>query len=1053
MFKKLTVKKQLLAMIAMVLIAFSALAAIVWSAMDKIVDAANGMEQGKDIVADVLPPPLYLIEAHLMALQLLRSTPEESAALVNKLEQLNNDYQQRNQYWSEQALSDNLQTTLLIVQKKTADEYWHYLFKELIPAIQSDPAAVDEIKLWRLYQAHRGAVDKTVLASSQYAQQTKQNLNDMVTNIRLWVPLITLVAVLLVGTLMMVSADDILGRLGGEPSTMQKLAHLIALGDRSIKLKPEYGGEQSLAASIALMQNNLQSTIYLLQEERQRLQTLLNTIPDLVWLKDLNGVYLACNPRFAQLFGHEEKDIVGKTDFDFLTPEQARFIQHQDQDAIRTGQVMIYKETVVYAGDAHREILEKTKAPVFGENGQPIGVLGVARDVTETQTLIRQLEQARQEAQRSNSAKSAFLANMSHEIRTPMNAIIGMADLALGTELNSRQLNYVSKIKSASINLLTIINDILDFSKIEAGKLQMEQVPFVLDNVFEQLTSVVGLKAEQQGLELHYDVLDDSRLLEGDPLRLGQVLTNLVSNAIKFSTGGTVLVRVNTIEVRDQYAELCFSVADQGIGMSPEQAAALFKPFAQADVSTTRKYGGTGLGLAISRQLVELMNGRIWVESELGQGSTFYFTARFKVLGPDRRSGLLEFGKKLESQAHRPILVVDDNPVARGILVQLVSQLGLRVQQAASGDEALALVEAAAPPDYLLCLIDWTMPGLDGIATIRRLRALYAAHGRSAPPMILVTAYSHHDHLDAVAPDIDGFLAKPVSARHLYVEMAACLGLGTEQRPQIERRRGMGLNWSRFHGLDVLIVEDVEINREVIGELFAEVGLPVRFAVNGEQALEAISQRRPDVVLMDVHMPVMDGYTATQQLRAQEQYADLPIIALTANALKEEEQRCFQVGMNAHVTKPVQMEILYAQMVKCLPEWRSVVDIAPSPEVVAHESQAYPDLPGIDVAVALSRVKKLPLLMSLLAKFRDANGQSFEPEFRAACHSNDWESQVILAHNLKGVARTLGAYDLGEAAASLERASKAQHEEERDLSLAATVQQLRIVVQGLQQMG
>ncbi|NML26357.1 response regulator [Zoogloea sp. G-4-1-14] len=488
--------------------------------------------------------------------------------------------------------------------------------------------------------------------------------------------------------------------------------------------------------------------------------------------------------------------------------------------------------------------------------------------------------------------------------------------------------------------------------------------------------------------------------------------------------------------------------------MSEEQLGRLFNPFTQADSSTTRRFGGTGLGLSISKQLVELMGGRIWAESALGQGSTFHFTVRLKSLKLDRRLGIGKFGTKLAEQAQRPVLIVDDNPVSLKILYRLTSQLGLKAEVASSGYEAVRKMTALPPPDYLACLIDWRMAGMDGIETIRQMRAIHASQGMTAPKMILVSAFSHHSELDAVAHEIDGVLAKPICARHLYVELASSLGMLGNEAPLLERRKATAQDWARFSGIDILVAEDVEINREVIGELLANVGLSARFAVNGQDCLSAAFAKRPDVILMDVQMPVMDGYTATRQLRETIGYADLPIIALTANALQEERDHCLQAGMNGHVAKPIRMELLYAQLLACLPCWQAKTP--PQDGRIQAGGDAppaavpTPEFPGIDVAVGLTHVRRLPLYLRLLAKFRDTHGRMFERDYLQARAADDWGTQVRLAHTLKGTARTLGAFDLGEAAASLEEAATRHDRDACGLHLRETQDQLQVVVSGLQ---
>ena len=785
-------------------------------------------------------------------------------------------------------------------------------------------------------------------------------------------------------------------------------------------------------------------------------RVIIESAPYAMLVVDSDGRIVLCNPRAEEVFGYAPGELGGLS-IERLVPLSARpghkelraaFIRERSARLMGENRDIraLKKDGTEFPAEIGLRVL-----PALEGRGGSICVS--IEDITGRKANEQAILQAMTAAEEATKAKSSFLATMSHEIRTPMNAIIGMADLCLDTALNDRQHNYLSKIQAASGALLHIINDILDFSKIEAGMLKMERIPFVLESVFDQLSAITALRAENQGIELAYDIGDDSRLLGGDPLRLGQVLTNLVTNALKFSAGGNVEVRVEPVSSDDEWTELHFSVRDEGIGLSPEQAAQLFQPFAQADVSTTRRYGGTGLGLAICRHLVEKMDGRIWVDSEPGVGSTFHFTARFTSEGADRRMGIAALEAKLAEHAGQPVMVVDDNPVARRVLEQLIAQLGLRVHATDGADGALALAAAEGTPPYLACFVDWRMPGVDGMETIHRLRAAFRGRdGGHVPPMILVTAYSHHEDLRDIGHEIDSLLAKPVSAHHLYVELAHCLGVTGDPAPGVDRRKQSRPDWSRFASLDILLVEDMAVNQEVMVELLGAAGLTVRVACNGAEALAEVARKAPDLILMDCQMPVMDGFTATRELRQNPAWRDLPVIALTANAMVEDREACLAAGMNAHVAKPVSMEALFHRMVECVGALAAATETQPDTARTPEPSSAphLPQFPGIDTAVGLTHVGgRLPLLLRLLRKFRDNMGADFEIQFTAALAAGDGATEIRLIHSLKGIALTLGATDLGEAALALEQAVAADDQGKRQDLQTEMLARLRVVLTGL----
>jgi len=684
-----------------------------------------------------------------------------------------------------------------------------------------------------------------------------------------------------------------------------------------------------------------------------------------------------------------------------------------------------------------REIPAMSSSALLKDSsGKVLGGFEIFRDLTAEVEAEKRLqnaylreEKAKQAAEAATIAKSEFLANMSHEIRTPMNGVIAAAELALSEKMPPKAEHYLKIIQSSAYSMLGIINDILDFSKIEADKLDLETHPFLLDKVIDRITDVFMTEAAGKRIELLVDIdLEAPNALIGDPLRLQQILKNLVSNAVKFTKiGGIILVGVKESEKSADKTTLTFFVKDTGIGIAPKYLSRLFKPFSQVDTSSTREYEGTGLGLSICKRLVEMMGGRIWVESELGKGSTFSFTVCFSRQSADQKQKLVP----PPDIQHLNVLVVDDCADSRLIMQKMLESFGLRVKLVSSGEESLKALEENKTREepFELVVIDWLMPGLSGIETSKRIRKDL----KLTMPIILMTAFGKENEiLDAEKAGINAFLTKPIHQSTLFNAIMDTFGKKRlkieEKEKHITTRASIYKNFLR--GIRILVAEDNPTNQEIALAILEGAGIVVQIVNNGKKAVEALQRSRFDAVLMDIQMPEMDGYEATKIIRKDSKFKSLPIIAMTAHAMKGDEEKCLEAGMDGYVSKPISQDRLFHTIWKSM-EHEKKVPYYKEPEapkdrdITVAQTEDLPErLPGINIQDALSALNiEKAVFKHILIGFLKNNKESAN-KIRDAFDKKDWELLVQLAHSLKGSAGSVGADKLYKAAQELETAGK-----------------------------
>ena len=796
-----------------------------------------------------------------------------------------------------------------------------------------------------------------------------------------------------------------------------------------------------------------------------------------------DGTILNCNDNFVQLMGSSRAKLIG-----FNTVRQTK------NEMLRSA--------LLEALSGERSEYEGHYTSVTGDKTTPLRivfnptepdkssseVIAALEDISERKRMEEELIEAKIAADEANKAKGDFLANMSHEIRTPMNAVIGMAHLALKTDLTSKQKDYLNKIQSSANSLLGIINDILDFSKIEAGKMAMEAVDFNLNDVLDNLANLITVKTqEKEDLEILFAVAGDvPRYLVGDPLRLGQILINLANNAVKFTESGEIVVSSELVKQDQDQVTLKMSVSDTGIGLTREQISRLFQSFTQADTSTTRKYGGTGLGLTISKRLVEMMGGHIWAESEYGQGTTFSFTANFGRGAEKEEEGPVT-PKDLKGMK---VLVVDDNATSRDIFQEMLTSFTFDVTLAASGEEGLAEFEKAGDKHpFELVVMDWKLPGIDGFEAARRIKKHLQIS--TAPAIIMVTAYGREEMMQlSEAQGLDGFLIKPVNPSVLFEMIMQVFGQEQGKEPGILYRPDQNREaLQALYGASVLLVEDNEINQQVAEEILSAAGFKVSIANNGLEAVNAVKENDYDAVLMDVQMPVMDGYTAAKEIRKWESVSanadsdiwetedrgqksedrgqrtedrsqitevriqasnlqpptsNIPIIAMTAHAMAGDHEKSLQAGMLDHVTKPIDPEHLFATLLKWIrpreghaeasAQETGIADKVDRPVAetafasgsnVPADWEEFPAaLPGFELGEGLKRLQGNHKLYKKLLLNFAGSYANATEDIRQALDSADYKNAHQLVHSLKGVAGNLAAGRLQKATVGLEKLVK-----------------------------
>ena len=766
-------------------------------------------------------------------------------------------------------------------------------------------------------------------------------------------------------------------------------------------------------------------------------EALLQAAGDGIHVVDLHGNLVQVNAAFCHMLGYTPEEMIG------MNVAQWDAVWAPEPEELRRRMLALVGETETFETQhRHRDghIFDVEVNVVGMEIGGDKLLFCAARDITERKHYVRSLQEARDKAELATRSKGQFLANMSHEIRTPMNAILGMLTLLEKSTLSAQQDDYVSKTKGAAYSLLGLLNDILDLSKIEAGKMTLDPQPFRLDRMLRDLAVILSAYGGAKRVQVLYDIdpaLPD--VVRGDAQRLQQVLINLAGNAVKFTAQGEVVVRLQLVPANPGAAtdthtvRIAFAVQDSGIGIAPENQAHIFSGFSQAEASTTRKFGGTGLGLSISQQLVTQMGGRITLTSDLGHGSTFAFELELPHITAIADIPAELAAPSMVSAAARNVLVIDDNAVSRRLTAKMTQSWYWPTDTVAGGAQALELIRERSERSgsgsfpYEVVYVDWQMPGMDGWETARRVRALSDEMGGARPVIVMLAAHTRESLTDRTSEEqasLDGFLVKPVTAAMLQ---EAALGAESATHCLREARRAVG-HMRRLTGMRILVVEDNLINQQVAEELLMSEGAVVSMAANGQLGVDAVAAARPqfDVVLMDIQMPVMDGYTATQTIRSRLGLSALPIVAMTASAMASDREECLAAGMTEHIGKPFDLPILVQLLLRLTghTENSGHSGLPAGPKAGAGPQPTLQQAPQpdgeIDVRGAIARMSGLEALYLRSAEEFVRELSSTVEDWLAALPHNPRQA-IMQMHTLKSTAAQLGAKRLSAEASRLER--------------------------------